>query len=167
LILAYSPAFSPLLVVLGYDAERIRGAVRLAGRVRFVHNPDHEKGQLSSLRCGLAAAPADSPGVVFTPVDYPSVRRETVDLLVGRFTGRAKGELFVIPRMRGRRGHPVCCAQEVIPDFLRLPPDGTARDVIHRYRDRTLYLDVDDPGIVEDTDDPEAYQRLIEAFHRP
>ncbi len=167
LILAFSTACSPLLVVLGHDAARIRDAVRLAARVRFVYNPDHEKGQLSSLQCGLAAVPVDSPGVVFTPVDYPSVRLETVDLLVRRFAGRAEGDVLVIPRTHGRRGHPVSCAREVIPDFLRLPPDGSARDVIHRYRDRTLYVDTDDPGIVEDADDPEAYQRLLEAFRRP
>jgi CTP:molybdopterin cytidylyltransferase MocA len=32
--------------------------------------------------------------------------------------------------------------------------------VIRRHRDETVYVDVDDRGILEDVDDPEAYGRL-------
>ena len=51
-------------------------------------------------------------------------------------------------------------ARELFAELLALPPDAQAREVIHRHREHTVYLDVDDPGILEDIDDPEAYRRL-------
>jgi molybdenum cofactor cytidylyltransferase len=160
-------ACSPVLVVLGHNADVIRAGVRRASEATFVINPDYSRGQLSSLQCGLAAVPAEAGGVIFTPVDYPGVRSSTVAEIASRFHGRTKNELFVIPRSAGRRGHPVCCAREVIPEFLALPADAQAREVVHRHRERTCYVDVEDSGILEDADDPEAYQRLLKASHQP
>ena len=37
----------------------------------------------------------------------------------------------------------------------RLPADGAAREVVRRHVDRTEFLDLDDPGIVADIDNPE------------
>jgi CTP:molybdopterin cytidylyltransferase MocA len=44
-----------------------------------------------------------------------------------------------------------------------LPLTAQARDVIHSHVPDTLYIDVDDPGILTDIDDREAYRRLSEA----
>ena len=32
---------------------------------------------------------------------------------------------------------------------------------MHRHREHTVYVDVEDSGIMRDVDDPEAYERLI------
>ncbi len=98
---------------------------------------------------------------MFTPVDCPSVLPSTVARMARRFQERRPHESLVIPRSQGRGGHPVCAARDLIPEFLALPPDAQARDVIHRHREHTVYVDVEDSGIMEDVDDPEAYQRLI------
>lgn len=152
---------SPVVVVLGHQPEVIRAGIRRAEAATFILNPDYTRGQFSSLQCGLAAIPPEAEGVIFTPLDYPAVRPSTVAQVVDRFARRAKDELFVIPRSGGRRGHPVCFAREVIPEFLALPVDSQARVIVHRHREQTCYVDVDDPGILEDADDPEAYQRLL------
>lgn len=167
LIAAFSPSCSPVVVVLGHSAGAIRAGIRRADGVTFVFNPDHAAGQLSSLQCGLAALPAGVDGVLFTPVDYPSVRPSTVAQIAARFERRSAAEVFVIPRSRGKRGHPVCCAREVIPEFLALPAGAQAREVVRKYRDRTCYVDVGDPGILEDADDPQGYQRLRKAALQP
>jgi molybdenum cofactor cytidylyltransferase len=151
---------SPVIVVLGHEADSIRPRLRCPAVV--VVNQEYRRGQLSSLQRGLAAVPPDADGVLFTPVDYPAVLPATVEALVDAFTAAA-GFLLAIPRFQGRRGHPVGCARALIPEFLALPGTAQARDVIHRHVDRTLYVDVDDPGILRDIDDPEAYRELIGA----
>ena len=154
-------AASPVIVVLGHEPERIRtGLVRQAEAV-FVVNQDYRKGQLSSLQCGLRAVPPEAEGVLFTPVDLPMIAPETFAELA-RVFAEGHGPL-VVPRFRGRNGHPVCCSRELIPEFLELPAGAQARDVIHRHRDRTLYIDVDDPGILRDVDDPAAYRDLADS----
>ncbi len=153
---------SPVVVVLGHQPETIRAGLARAAEATFAVNADYRSGQLSSLKCGLAAVPPDAEGVIFTPVDYPAVQPATVRELADAFARTRP--LLAIPRYGGRRGHPVCCSRELIPEFLELPPDSQARAVIHRHRDAACYVDVADPGIVEDIDDPAAYQRLLQAL---
>lgn len=156
---------SPVMVVLGHQAEVVRAGLSRAAQATFVINENYLNGQLSSLKCGLREVPAASGGVLFMPVDYPAVREATVAALALRFERRDC--LLVIPRFQGRRGHPVCCARELIPEFLALPQDSQARVVIHRHAAETCYLDVDDPGVLADVDDPEAYRNLIQAGETP
>jgi len=163
LIGSLSAVCSPVIVVLGYEADAIRGGIRRGDEAAFVVNPDPARGQLSSLQCGLAAVPAESEGVIFTPVDYAGVRPSTLVAIGESFRRRSPETLLVIPRCEGRRGHPVCAARELFTDLLALPTEAQAREVIHRHRDRTAYLDVDDPGILLDADDPAAYRALAEA----
>jgi molybdenum cofactor cytidylyltransferase len=151
----------PVIVALGYNAETIKA--QASGRARFVVNPNPERGQLSSLQTALAAVPAEAEGFLFMPVDCPAIEPETVARLVETFTHRDPAIIFVVPRHQGRRGHPVCAASALIQEFLALPPADQASTVVHRHVPETLYIDVDDPGILVDVDDREAYQRLAES----
>ena len=150
---------SPVVVVLGHDAEAIRAGCRRSGQAVFTVNENWREGQLSSMQCGLRAVPAGAAGVLFTPVDFPAVTEETVAALAARF--EQGGAPLVIPRYEQRRGHPVCCSRELIAEFLSLSPDSQAREVIHRHAAEAAYIDVDDPGVLLDVDDPEAYHNLI------
>jgi molybdenum cofactor cytidylyltransferase len=129
-----------------------------------VLNPDPSRGQLSSLQTALAALPSEAEGFLFIPVDCPSVKPETVAAVAEAAAARAPETLFVIPRMGEKRGHPVFATRAIAEELLALPPTGQARDVVHAHRDRTQYVDVDDPGIFADIDDPEAYRRLKESL---
>lgn len=152
---------SPVVVVLGHDAEAIRAGCRRADEAMFAINENWREGQLSSMQCGLRAVPAGAGGVMFTPADFPAITDETVAALAARF--ERGGAPLVIPRYRQRRGHPVCCSRALIAEFLSLPPDSQAREVIHRHAAEAVYIDVDDPGVLLDVDDPEAYHNLIRA----
>ncbi len=149
-----------VVVVLGHDAEAIRAGSRRAASVECVVNPRYEEGQLSSLQRGLEEAQG-ADAVLFTPVDYPAVRFETVRTLCAAMRAASGEQVVFILRYGGRRGHPAGFLAPLIPEFLELPPGATARDVIHRHRDRTAYLDVDDPGILCDVDDPAQYEALL------
>jgi CTP:molybdopterin cytidylyltransferase MocA len=163
LIAALSPHCSPVVVVLGHEAAQIRSAVARAEEAVFVVNEDYARGQLSSLQCGLRAVPETAGGVLFTPVDHAFLGPGTVARIVACFCENLLRPLVVVPCCGGAHGHPVCCARELIPEFLALPSGAQARDVIRRHRQRTLYLEVDDPGVLVDVDDPETYRRVLEA----
>src|SRR5215471_13267646 len=105
----------PVIAVLGYHSDAILGGTHASAT--FVENPDPERGQLSSLQTALAAIPSGADGFLFTPVDSPAVREETVRMLFDRFQARNPDTLFVIPRYRGKRGHPVFAASSLIQEF--------------------------------------------------
>jgi molybdenum cofactor cytidylyltransferase len=109
------------------------------------------------MQCGLRAMPPGIEGVLFTLVDHPNVAASTIEALLA--PPRAT---LAIPRYEGRRGHPIYFSSELIPEFLALPPDSQAKAVVSRHADLIRYLDADDPGILDDVDDPAAYRRLLE-----
>ena len=45
----------------------------------------------------------------------------------------------------------------MIGELLALPPEAKASDVIHRHVAQTVYVEVSDPAVVTDVDDPAAY----------
>jgi molybdenum cofactor cytidylyltransferase len=146
----------PVIVVLGHEPGVIHSALHRANEAIFVVNRDYAQGQLTSMQCGLRAMPPDIGGILFTLVDHPNVAPETLVQLI--MPGRA---LIAIPVFGERKGHPIFFSAKIIPEFLALPPDSQARVLIHQHAVETTYVEVEDPGILDDIDDPESYDRLM------
>ncbi|HEY1495952.1 MAG TPA: nucleotidyltransferase family protein [Candidatus Solibacter sp.] len=156
LIGLFAERCDPVIVVLGAHAGQIRECTLRPAT--FVVNSDYQRGQTTSMQCGLRAVPRDAEGVLFTLVDHPAVAASTLDSLLS-----APSPLLRVPRYRDQRGHPIWFARDLIAEFLALPQDGAARDIVRAHVAQTEFIDVDDPGIRADIDDPAAYQRLTGA----
>lgn len=156
LIGLFSTRCYPVIVVLGAGAETIRA--RAARPATFVVNANYARGMTTSLQCGLQAVPPDTEGVLFTLVDHPSVTPATVDALLA-----APRPLVRVPRFGEDRGHPIWFSRDLIPEFLAIPDGGAANTVVRGHAAETEFLDLDDPGITADIDDPEAYRNLTGA----
>jgi molybdenum cofactor cytidylyltransferase len=142
-------------VVLGEDAAAVAQASRRGSEMTFVLNPEPSRGQLSSLQCGLRAAMARADAIFFTPVDAPGISRETILVLKDFLSGMD----FAIPIFEGKRGHPVLMRAGCAAEFLNPPEGASARDILHARRASTRFVEVADPGILEDIDDPAGYER--------
>lgn len=148
-------------VVLGHHAEEIRRSVSL-GDAKVVINPDSRRGQTSSLQTGLKAL--ESPevdAIVLCLVDHPAVSAQTVRHLVDAF-GQSRAPV-VIPTHQGRRGHPVVIGRQLFAEIESLSLDAGADTVVRKYRGATQFVEVNDPGILLDIDDPNSYQRLVDS----
>jgi molybdenum cofactor cytidylyltransferase len=142
-----------LVIVLGARADRIRSAVARDSRVTVVENPNYNRGQLSSLKVGLAeviASAADA--VVIHLADHPLIAPATFRSLVDEYLATAKP--IVVARYRGRRGHPVLFDRSLFGELMAAPEDQGARVVVAADPTRVHYVDVNDPGVVLDLDTP-------------
>lgn len=155
LIGLFATRCSPVIVVLGAAADQIRAGLQRPAT--FVINPNYALGQTSSMQCGLRAVPSDSDQVLFTLADHPAVAPETLDAVL------ASTAPVCVPRYLGKRGHPIRFSRSLLREFLALTPNDAARDVVRAHAHETEFLDLDDPGIVADVDDPEAYRALLGA----
>lgn len=126
----------------------------------LVNNPRPERGMLSSLQCGLSAVSSECDAIFFTPVDYPAIAESTVSRLAAAWAG----DPIVIPRYRGRRGHPVLISRALVPEFEHVPDSAQAADVVRRHEPEIRYVDVDDPAILRDVDTPEEHRALEQAL---
>jgi molybdenum cofactor cytidylyltransferase len=160
LIGLFSAHCSPVITVVGAQREIVIAGLRRASQTLVVQNLEFLLGQLSSMQCGLRAVPDGVDGVLFTLVDHPAVQPSTIAALLETVPGGDKA-LLRIPRFGGRRGHPIWFSASLIPEFLALPPEAAARDVVTRHEPEIAYIDLDDPGIVTDVDEPSVYASLL------
>lgn len=144
----------PVYAVFGHDAERL---VSLAPRSAIaVTNPDYQKGMLTSLQAGLRAMQVMPERVLFTLVDHPAIAPDTVRTLL--YSDAA----IAIPKFEGRRGHPVVIRREIAKEILAEPVDSKLNAVMDRHEHEIQYIDVNDPAVRDDIDDPQRYQELLD-----
>jgi len=153
---ALQAGLSPVVVVTGAYAGPTQKAVGEL-RVEFVHNPDWQLGQSTSVIAGLGALPAEVGAVVFMLVDQPQVPSELVRGLV-QIHRRTLSPL-VAPQVNGRRANPVLFDRSTFPDLLVLSGDAGGRSLFERYA--VEWLPWQDVNILLDVDTPQDYQNLL------
>ncbi len=151
----FVPRVAPLIVVLGYNAGRILVGLRERPDVQVVINDKYRDGHLSSLQAGIMALPPDAVSALVTLVDHPAVTEATLDVILTHAPAP-----LVIPRYDGRRGHPVLLSRKLLDAIAALPPEASAKQVIHAHLAEAVQLDVDDPGVLRDIDTPADYEKL-------
>ncbi len=148
-----------VLVVTGADAGAAQAC--LAGlEVQFAHNPDHASGMASSLRCGLAALPADADAAVVLLADMPRIDGGHVDRLLAAFDPRQPK--IVAPVKDGRRGNPILWPREFFAEMMAVEGDVGAREVLQRHASQVEAVAFDDDAIFADVDTPAALDALLD-----
>jgi molybdenum cofactor cytidylyltransferase len=145
-----------IVLVIAPEDEELRAWARQAG-VDVAVNPDPERGMLSSIQEGLAALRRDQILLV-SPADLPGLRPDSVAGLLRRMI--AAGAPLAVPVYQGKRGHPLAIAPALIPEIFTLDPRIGLKQLRDRYVAELLEVAVDDPGVVQDVDTPEDYERL-------
>lgn len=146
-----------VLVVTGAQAEAAQAC--LGGLdVQCVHNPDHASGMASSLRCGLAALPADADAAVVLLADMPWIDGSHVDRLLAAFDPQQPK--IVAPVREGRRGNPILWPREFFAEMMAVEGDVGAREVLARHATLVDTVTFDDDAIFADVDTPAALDEL-------
>jgi molybdenum cofactor cytidylyltransferase len=148
----------PLVLVVSGRDEPTPTPVRQGRTVQYVINPEPDRGQTSSLQCGLASV-RDADAVLVTLVDVPLVTALVVRALIEAWA--SSGASVVRPTQAGRHGHPIVIAQPVIRELLAADPSASARSIIRRHAANGMELELADDGPFLDVDTPEEYRRLI------
>ncbi len=109
----------------------------------------------ASVRAGMVCIDSMSTGVLICLCDHPLVRPDTIGSMISEHS--RKPDAIIIPRYRGRKGHPTLFPRFILEDLGKL---ATLRDVIGRHVTNLSLLEVDDEGVILDMDTPEDYLRI-------
>ncbi len=163
---------TPPIVVLGHEADRVAAALNGLA-IRAVLNADHASGQMTSVACGLRAAPPEGHCLIALG-DQPRMTADVLYPLIGAHLTQA-GERITVPlRDRGtgqERGNPI-----LIPAGLRARIlDGDANlgcrnltrdhpELVHRHVTDcdAFFVDIDTPEDL--AREREAHGRAEDAF---
>jgi len=102
--------------------------------------------------------PKPLDAVLLCLVDHPAFQASTLAALVDAFAGT--NAPLVVPTHGGRRGHPVLLARPLFEPLLALPADRGANHLIRAWHNQAQFVEVADPGILVDVDDPQRYSAL-------
>lgn len=167
-----------LVIVTGADAELVRAAAgRPDRRVRLVHNPRWQSGQLSSLVAALThevvrpftiqpgSRGAALEAVVVNLVDVPMVSVGTVVDVVREW--RRTRAPIVRPARGDQHGHPVVFDRAVFDQLRTADPQVGAKAVVRAHTDRILNVPSDDDGAFLDIDTDAEYRAIVASLRPP
>lgn len=156
--LALEAGCAPVVVVLGYEAERMRA--ELSGlSAEVVINAEWPQGMGSSLRCGVefvCAREHRPENILLLVCDQPRLTVEHLRALVARHA--AGGMAITASEYAGRAGVPAMFAAELVPELLQCMGDQGAREVIRRDARRVQAIPWPDGAV--DVDRPEDLEEL-------
>ncbi len=169
-----------VVVVLGHLAAQM--VKHVPGWCRTVLNEDWDAGISSSIRVGLQAierpvapsggrnsvAPHQWPGTaqaaLFVLADQPHIKSADIEAILQAYYGTTKP--IVIPAYQGQRGNPILFDRRLFPALKRLRGDVGGRDVVARFPDQVLSVEVPSWGIFSDIDTPADYERFLRENER-
>ncbi len=146
-------------VVLGAGAQVIRANLKVDPTWILV-NEDWRTGQLSSIQAAIRSLPAGATeGMLLCPVDHPLVSAHLVGQLIAAFDSGDK--LIVLPKHRGRRGHPVLFRRTLYEELLAAPAEVGARQVVWDHAAEVAEVETEEEGVILNLNDPETVRKAI------
>lgn len=139
-------------VVTGHQREDIEAA--LAGLpVTFVHNPAFERGQKSSVACGLESA-AEAEATLMMLGDQPLLSPKHLIWLLSQHRAQTPRKITV-PVNGAVRGNPLVIPRALKPLLLANPRDPGCRSFTRAHPEHVHRVETADPAFFRDIDTAE------------
>lgn len=139
---------SRIILITGYRAGELRELFGKRDDVTIVYNPGYKKPMFSSIKLGVSAVVTERFFIALG--DMPLVDRSVYETLL-----RFKHIPVVIPKYKGKKGHPLLLSKELVEPISQFNEKSTLRDVLAIYP--TLAVPVDCRHVLVDIDDSQDY----------
>ncbi len=146
-----------IIVVGGHKFEKLSAIITETPKVKLIKNEKFELGMFSSVRAGIKHVRSDYFFII--PGDQPVVKITTFQALLNHAND------IVIPRYKGKKGHPVLFDAKLIPEILSWPDTEILRNYIHS-KEKVEIIDVDDAGIGLDVDTAEDHENIKKYYKK-
>jgi len=157
--IASAAGLSPIFVIGRPGDLELESEVARRGGA-FLANAEADRGQLSSLLTGLAAAAApDLEAVMVMPVDVPLVSTAVLRTLLE--AAETRKVHIVRAAHHGIHGHPVLFKRAVFDELRAADPRVGAKAVVRADPSRMADVEVGEAGVTLDLDTPEDYLRAF------
>ena len=161
---ARDPVLGDVLVVLrepdAAERELAQRLQQLGASTTFC--AEARLGMGHSLAWGVLQTPR-AEGWLIGLGDMPALRPHSIRAVAHAL--RPDG--IVLPTLDGLRGHPVGFGAAYAGELLALRGDNGARTVLQAHRDALQWLELEDPGLLLDVDEPAQLSRAADAQGEP
>ncbi|WP_157212282.1 nucleotidyltransferase family protein [Desulfomonile tiedjei] len=126
-----------------------------------VENRQPQLGMSSSMKTGLVHVTKETTAALILLGDQPGITCSAIDRMIG--ASRLHKEKIVIPTIDGRRTTPVLFPARLFPELLSVSGDVGGREVIMRYPEMTIQVELADVYDDSDVDTPEDLEKMRRA----
>jgi molybdenum cofactor cytidylyltransferase len=151
-----SSTIENLAIITGHDRETIE-KLALEYEVPSIHCRNFSKGMAESLKAGVEHF-SNSDGIMICLGDMPHIRLKHINALLTAFRAH-EGQRICIAAYHAKRGNPVILPKDIYPYIAELEGDQGARVLFSRFADRVELVEMDDSAVIEDFDDPSAFEQ--------
>ncbi len=147
-------AIDEIRVVTGLSDEIYRKKFTNS-KITWILNKNSESGMSSSVFCGLQNISGDQP-VFISPADLPFLNRKLINDMMSHF----QAGTILIPRFRGKKGHPVLLDYQFVQECLHEKSDKILYDTISKNQKAIRFFETEEKGCTIDIDTMEDIDRL-------
>jgi molybdenum cofactor cytidylyltransferase len=152
-----------VLIVLGYEAERLRRTLSGTG-CSFVNNPSYEEGQSSSVKTGISSLLKDSEATLILPGDIALISSRTINKVIEEYE-RTRSPI-VVATYRGRLGHPILFDRSLFREITNINEEKQGlRAIVKKYWRQINKIEVGSPEILFDIDTKKDIDRISNIFN--
>ena len=152
--------FTPVIVVLGHEAELVRPAVPTLPGVNVIEHPGYREGRSTSVVRGLQELPEEAAGLVVLNVDSP---RPSPMLARLKEAFEKQGPALAVLSYRGQPGHPWLFSANLLPELLAITEEHQGlREVENRHQDESLLVEASSPLALVNINTPQEYEQVLE-----
>lgn len=160
---AAAARLDPIVVVLGHEADAVRGALASLA-CRFVVNARHAEGMKSSVCAGIGALASEVDAAVVLLGDMPFVTTDMIATLAERY--RSGNFLMVLSDYSGVTAPPTLIDRALFSELIDDPVRGCSRTLRSRHPDHATTL-AWPAAALADVDVPADYERLRAQLAEP
>ncbi len=147
------------IVVLGFEADKLRALIEKAARVSVTINPDYPSGRCSSIKAGMRMLPSRSEAVMILAIDQPRSYHLLQEMIERH---RSDGNLITVPVYEGRRGHPPIFSRSLFPELLEISEETMGlRHIMRSHQEQVAELVTSSPIALVDLNSPGEYERAL------
>ena len=146
-----------IIVVTGCQNDLVGKEIK--GKAAAVYNDKFDEGMFSSIKAGISKLPKYADAFFVLPSDIPSVKENTVKMLIQSF--EESGDI-IFPTFHNDTGHPVLISNSFSHEILFSNPKGGLRDILNLHKGKWKYAVTADRGILLDMDNADDFNLLCE-----
>ena len=151
-------------VITGFEDQKIKEAIQNSN-IHFAHNKNFQYGISSSVVTAVKSAPEDCSAILIGLGDMPNITVSHINQLIDAYNP-LEGRAICVPTWKGKRGNPVLWARRFFPEMLQLKGDFGAKELMGKYAELVVEVEMNDNGIVIDIDTPEALEAFTKQNYR-
>lgn len=149
-----------VIVVLGYESEKIRDAVKNFG-CKLVLNQDYEKGQSYSVKAGVKLVKDYAEAVIILPGDVALITPKPINMIIEEY--RNCRSPIVVASHQGRLGHPILFNRSLLEEIMEINEETMGlKAVVNRHKDSVRKVETCSKEVLIDIDTEEDLKRALQ-----